>query len=264
MSETAERMQTSGRIVVRMTIHDALHYSEAQRAAIVAQYPAHERDARAKGIPQLGSGRVFPVLLDDLLEDPFPVPEWWPLIGALDFGWDHPTAAVMLAHDPDSDVIHLAREYRASHQPAAVHAAAVLPWWPDMPWAWPHDGLQHDKTSGEQIAESYRRAGLRMLPERATFADDRGSGLEAGVLEMLDRMVTGRWKVFRNCGAWQEEFSTYHRKDGIIVKERDDTISASRYGMMMIRHAMAKARAPIMDKYRRAQQGRRRGSGWTA
>lgn len=263
MSETAERVQTKGRIVVKMTIDDALHYTPQQRAQIIAQYPAHERDARAKGIPQLGSGRVFPVLLDDLLCDPFPVPMWWPLIGGLDFGWDHPSAAVMLAHDPDSDTIYLIREYRKSHQPVAVHAAAVKPWWPDMPWAWPHDGLQHDKTSGQQIAQTYRDHGLNLLPEHAQFADDRGAGLEAGVMEMLDRMVTGRWKVFRNCGAWQEEFSTYHRKDGLIVKERDDTISASRYAMMCIRFAVAKAKAPIMDRYRRTGQ-RQRGGGWLA
>lgn len=261
----SDRRQTSGRIIVRMTIEDALHYTPEQRKAIIAQYPAHERDARARGIPQLGSGRVFPVLLDDLLCDPFPIPDWWPQIGGIDFGWDHPTAAVTLAHDPDTDTVFLTREYRASHQPVAVHAAALRPWWPDMPWAWPHDGLQHDKTSGQQIAHTYREAGLQMLPEHAQFADDRGSGLEAGIMEMLDRMVTGRWKVFRNCGCWQEEFSTYHRKDGLIVKERDDTISASRYAMMCIRYARAKARPPIVDRYQRALQGRRRrGSGWTA
>jgi hypothetical protein len=29
----------------------------------------------------------------------------------------------------------------------------------------------------------------------------------------------------------------YHRKDGKVVKERDDTISASRYALMMLRFA---------------------------
>jgi hypothetical protein len=49
------------RHVTFMTIDDAGHYSPEQRAAIVAAYPEHEREARAKGIPVLGSGRVFPV-----------------------------------------------------------------------------------------------------------------------------------------------------------------------------------------------------------
>ncbi len=30
----------------------------------------------------------------------------------------------------------------------------------------------------------------------------------------------------------------YHRKEGKVVKERDDVISASRYALMMLRFAM--------------------------
>ena len=47
------------RHVTFMTIDDAEHYSPERRAEIIASYPAHEREARAKGIPVLGSGRVF-------------------------------------------------------------------------------------------------------------------------------------------------------------------------------------------------------------
>jgi hypothetical protein len=54
---------------------------------------------------------------------------------------------------------------------------------------------------------------------------------------MLERMLTGRWKVFSNCQQWLEERRLYHRQDGKIVKESDDAISASRYAYMMLRHA---------------------------
>ena len=36
---------------------------------------------------------------------------------------------------------------------------------------------------------------------------------------------------------WFEEFRLYHRKDGRVVKERDDLMSATRYAVMMLRHA---------------------------
>ena len=39
---------------------------------------------------------------------------------------------------------------------------------------------------------------------------------------------TGRLKVFAHLADWFEEFRLYHRKDGLIVKERDDLISATR------------------------------------
>ncbi|WP_459179133.1 phage terminase large subunit family protein, partial [Sinorhizobium meliloti] len=80
--------------------------------------------------------------------------------------------------------------------------------------------------------------GLALLPERATF-DDGTNGVEAGLSDMLQRMQSGRWKVFSTCTEWFEEFRLYHRKDGRIVKERDDLISASRYALMMKRHARA-------------------------
>jgi Terminase RNaseH-like domain len=56
-------------------------------------------------------------------------------------------------------------------------------------------------------------------------------------MEMLERMQSGRWKVFRGCDEWFEEFRLYHRRDGRIVKEADDLLSASRYAMMMRRFA---------------------------
>lgn len=56
-------------------------------------------------------------------------------------------------------------------------------------------------------------------------------------MAMLDRMKSGRLKVFAHLSDWFEEFRLYHRKDGLIVKERDDLISATRIGLMMLRHA---------------------------
>jgi hypothetical protein len=35
---------------------------------------------------------------------------------------------------------------------------------------------------------------------------------------------------------WLEEYRLYHRKDGLLVKENDDALSASRYALMMRRH----------------------------
>ncbi|WP_217589756.1 terminase [Burkholderia sp. GbtcB21] len=228
------------RHVVRATIDDAVPYvySRAQADAIIAGYPAHERDARAKGIPILGSGRVFPISDDDITVDAFPIPRHWKRIGGLDFGWDHPTAATKLVHDADEDVIYVTSEYKVREQTPLIHAGALRHWDGHvcLPWAWPHDGLQHDKGSGEQLAEKYCEHGLDMLAERATF-EDGSNGVEAGVTDMLERMQTGRWKVFKHLSGWLDEFRLYHRKNGVIVKEFDDLISSSRYALMMLRFA---------------------------
>jgi hypothetical protein len=120
-----------------------------------------------------------------------------------------------------------------------MFAAAVRPWGDWLPWSWPHDGLAHDKGSGDQLKALYAAQGLKMLPTRATFTDGT-SGVEAGIADLLDRMQTGRFKVFMHLNDWFEEFGLYHRKDGLIVKENDDLMSATRYALMMIRFAQVK------------------------
>lgn len=242
MSDVVKRFlldKVPGTHVTSMTIEDVEHYSPEERAAIIASYPLHEREARAKGIPTMGSGRVFPIEEDFVSCEPFEIPSHWVYIAGVDFGWDHPSAGVKVAWDRDADVLYVTATHRAREQTPLMFAAAVKPWGNWLPWAWPHDGLQHDKGSGEQLAVQYRNAGLRMLPERATF-EDGTNGLEAGVAEMLDRMQTGRLKVFSNLNDWWEEFRMYHRDNGLIVKKNDDLLSATRYAMMMRR--MAKAR----------------------
>jgi hypothetical protein len=85
-----------------------------------------------------------------------------------------------------------------------------------------------------------------MLHEHAQFEDGRVS-VEAGIMAMLDRMRTGKLKVFKDHLDWWEEFRLYHRKDGKVVKEGDDLMCATRYALMMLRFARTKA---FSDKWR--------------
>jgi phage terminase large subunit-like protein len=240
MSDVVERlMHTSDGVTsadINMTIDDAEHIPQAERARIVAAFPEHEREARARGVPILGSGRVFPIAEEAIRVEPFAAPAHWAFLGAMDFGWDHPFAAVKLAWDRDGDCVYVTNIYRVREQTPVVHAAALKPWEPWLKWAWPHDGLQHDKGSGDTLAAQYRAQGLKMMRAHATHGDG-GFGLEAGIMAMLDRMKTGRLKVFAHLADWFEEFRLYHRKGGLIVKERDDLISATRIGLMMLRQA---------------------------
>lgn len=242
-----------------MTIEDVEHYTPEQRASIIASYPAHEREARTKGTPTLGSGRIFPVTEESIRWEATPLPRHYKRLVGLDFGWDHPTAAVWITYDADSDTVYVTDCYRVREQTPIIHAAAIKARGAKIPVAWPHDGLQHDKGSGEQLAELYRKQGVAMLPERAQFLDERGNGVEAGVIDMLERMQTGRLKVAAHLADWWEEFRLYHREDGKIVKEGDDLMSATRYAIMCLRFARPDAAHPS-DKYRR--NGSSSGDSW--
>ena len=234
---------TDDRALIQMTIDDAEHYLPEERARIVAAYPAHEREARAKGIPMLGSGRIFPVEEKLITVAPFDIPKHWPVIAGVDFGWDHPAAASWLAHDRDADTIYVFDCYKQREATISTIASAIRAKGDKIPVAWPSDGNSvRDLRGGKTLAQLYRDEGLNMLMEHATF-EDGGVSVEAGIADMLQRMTTGRWKVFSHLNDWFAEFRQYHRKDGIIVKEFDDVLSSSRYAHMMRRFASAERSA---------------------
>lgn len=245
-----------------MELKDAEHFSPEEREKLLAKYPVHERDVRGRGIPMLGSGRIYPVKDDQIMVRPFRLADHWPVIGGIDFGFGHPTAAVRVAHDVDADITYITHAYRVAEQTPIVHAGA-LRFWGSIPWAWPHDG-EHQTASGGgvDLATQYRKQGMDMLAERAKFeklsrksgqSPPRGS-VEAGIMELLDRMQGGRLKVFEHLSEWFEEFRLYHRKDGKVVKKFDDLMDATRYASMMLRYARP---AKAIERKR----GRRRSAG---
>lgn len=235
------------RIAVNMTIDDAEHYSPEERKKIVASYPEHEREARARGIPTLGSGRIFPVAEERIKVPAFAIPAHWPRICGLDFGADHPTAAVWLAWDRDADIVYVTDCHRMSGAGLiATHAQAVKSRGEWIPCSWPHDGL-NETAAGPALAKQYAAHGVNMRPENAKFPEDSVNpqrsriSVEAGLADMLERMNKGQWKVFEHLNDWIEEFRLYHRKNGKIVKLNDDAISASRYAYMDLRFAIIKS-----------------------
>jgi phage terminase large subunit-like protein len=227
------------RAVVVMTIVDAKHISPEERASIIAGYPAHEREARVNGTPMLGSGRIF-LTSEENIKEPYveDLPPTWVKIWGVDFGIDHPFAAVLCAWDRDNDIFHVLHGFKASDTMPINHAAAMKPKGINVPVAWPSDGHSREKGSGVRLSVLYKEQGLRMLPTHATWPDGSVS-TEAGVAEMAQRFANGMLKVSAHLEPWFEEYRFYHRKDGMIVKIKDDLLSATRTALMMRRFAIA-------------------------
>lgn len=220
--------------LIQMSLEEAGHISAEELQIKLDSWPEFEREARSKGIPSLGSGRVYPVAESTITVDPFPIPGHWGRICGIDFGWDHPFCAVWLAHDRDNDIVYVVDCYQVRRETPPVHAAAINARGKWIPVAWPHDGLNAEKGSGEPLGELYRKHGVKMLPERAKFSDG-SSSVETGVMTILERMRTGRFKVFSHLADWLNEFRLYHRKDGKIEKRSDDLMDATRYAIMEVR-----------------------------
>jgi len=240
MSDVVRRFfseDSPDRAFVQMSIEDAEHIALEERQRIIDGYPEHEREARVRGVPMLGSGRIFPVAESVITIPSTRIPEHWARLVGLDFGWKN-FAAVWLAWDRDADAIYVTDAYLSKEETPVIHAAAIKARGNWIPCAWPHDALSHDKGSGATLAQLYKAQGLRMLDERAQYPNG-SNAVEAGIMDMLDRMRTDRFKVFDNLKPWFEEFRSYHRKDGRIVKKHDHLMDATRYGVMMLRRARA-------------------------
>jgi phage terminase large subunit-like protein len=238
----------AGQYLLQATWDDAPHLTEEVKTQLLAQYPPHERELRSKGIPVFGSGLVFPIGEGDITSDYFNIPDEWPRIAGLDFGWDHPTAAVWVALDPQSDVMYVYDEYKKAKSPVLEHAGALRERPHGIPIAWPRDGLQSDKGSGISLADQYRKQGCNLLPTFFTnplAPGDTAKGnqnIEPGIMAMLHRMEVGTLKVFPHLMEWWKEFRAYHRKDGKIEPINDDLMSATRYAVQSLERFGAAAR----------------------
>lgn len=269
---------TPDRVTITMAVTDAAHMDEAAIAAAKAKYPRHEWAARLDGIPKLGSGAIFTFPEDDIrINLPLNlIPIGWSKLWGIDFGIDHPFAAVLLAWDKDETPVmaggklpverHLTIEEqvewatRASNMPFSAaaytgtlyvlaevrmsnalpreHSDAIKRIASNVPVAWPHDGNVRDKGSGQALSQIYKAEGLNMLASHAAFADGSIS-TEAGIREIETFMLTRRFLVNLSCPKWFEEYGRYHRKDGMIVKVGDDLMSATRQAVVYRRMAKA-------------------------
>src|SRR5690348_7287717 len=86
--------------------------------------PPHERDARAKGIPILGSGAIYPVNPDVYECEPIEIPPYWPRAYGMDVGWKR-TAAIWGAWDRESDTVYAYSEHYMGQAEPSVHADAI-------------------------------------------------------------------------------------------------------------------------------------------
>ena len=254
MTETVAQFMNNlkpGQSIQQAGWDDAPHMTKDAREQILAALPPHERKMREQGIPQLGSGLVFPIAEEDVVCDPIDIPTHWPRICGLDFGWNHPTAAVWIAWDRDSDIAYVYDSYAMRQEAVPIHASAIKSRGNWIPVIWPMDGRQADKGSGKSLTEQYRQEGCNMLREHFTNPPSQGqkdgtggNSVEAGIQEMYTRMQTKRLKIFKNQDKLLQELRMYHRKDGKIVPINDDVISAMRYCVMSLRKARVKNYEP--------------------
>lgn len=218
MQEKADKGISS---IVRATWDDAPHLGEKEKAELMAALPPYQRDARSKGIPQLGSGAIYPVPETDLIIPPFEIPKHFRRGYGLDVGWNN-TAVVWGAFDPDADILYITHDYKKGQAEPAIHASAIKAKGEWMSGVIDPASRGRSQKDGEQLIELYRAQGLKLH-----LADNV---VEAGIFDVYERMTTGRLKIFSTCINTTNELRIYRRDEkGRIVKENDHNMDAMRY-----------------------------------
>ena len=232
--EEAEKAKQKGRdkAVIIGGWDDAPWLSDEVKKRLLEATPVHLREARSRGLPSMGSGAIFPIPLDEIVVNDFPIPSHFRQIYGMDVGWSA-TAAAKLALDPDTDTVYLCAEYKRGNAEPLVHAAAIKRWGEWLPGKIDPASMGRSQVDGRRLFQMYRELGLKVSP-----ADN---AVEAGIYNMYERLSTGKLKVFKSCVEFQKEYITYRRDDkGRVIKENDHIIDSVRYGLQHIHEGKPK------------------------
>ncbi len=200
---------------------DVPHLNEDQKARMLAEAEVHLRDSRSKGIPNIGSGAIYPVPEEDITCDDFEIPPHWPRAYGLDVGWNC-TAAVFGALDRDADVLYLYSLHYQGQQEPSTHVAGIHGRGKWIPGVIDPASRGRSQKDGEVLLEIYTDLGLLLKA-----ADN---SRESGLYEVHQRLATGRLKVFKSLKPWLSEYRIYRRDEkGHVVKQKDHAMDATRY-----------------------------------
>jgi len=219
-----EDFSETGKFVVNATWDDAPHLTDQQKRELLKSIPAYQRDARAKGIPQLGSGAIYPIAEADITVEPFEIPPSWPRAYALDVGWNR-TAALWGAWDEQSDIVYFYSEHYQGLAEPVIHASAINARGDWIPGVVDPASQGASQVDGKRLIDMYVDLGLNL-----SYADN---AVETGIQKVWTRLAAGQLKVFSSLQNFFAEYRIYRRDEkGKIVKDHDHLCDCARYFCM--------------------------------
>ena len=247
-----DECQKANRFLVQIEWDDCPHLSAQEKADLLSTIPEYQRDARTKGIPQLGAGAIYPIPESELIVEPFEIPKHWPRVYGLDVGWNV-TAAIWLAKDRESECVFAYSElYAKQEEQHAETVKAINARGKWIPGVIDPAARGRGQKDGISLMEVYRDLGLKL--------DAADHAVEAGIHDVQSLMEAGKFKVFKSLVNWLSEFRIYRRAEdgrGTIIKKKDHLMDATRYatrsGLDRMRSAPQKSESKLrminVDRY---------------
>lgn len=210
------------KFIIQATWDDAPHLSPEDRERMWAKLPPHQRDARAKGLPSLGAGAIYPVEEDRITVEDFIIPPHWPRAFAMDVGWNW-TSALWGALDRESGVAYWYSVYKQGEAVPAVHAHAIKGRGSWIPGVIDPAANGRNQKDGEKLISIYRD------DERLDLVN-ADNAVESGIYNVWQAKVGGKIKVFKGLAEYWGEHRIYRRDEkGKIVKVNDHVMDCERY-----------------------------------
>lgn len=221
--QNANAKDGASRFSVTCGMDDIPHLNEAEKARMLAASPPWQRKARRFGLATVGTGLVYPVEETKYVIRPVRLEPHWRRGFGFDYGL-HNTAFVYFAIDDDTDTVYVYKDYKDGDKPIVIHAAAMLS---QGKWIKGVGDASAKDSDGAAVVAKYKQSGVDMA-----LATKGPGSVMAGIEEVLERLETGRLKVFSTCTKLLEEIRSYAFDDkGAVKKENDHVLDALRYAI---------------------------------
>lgn len=232
-----EERKDGAKAVLMATWDDVPHLTEESKAKMLASIPPFQRDARSKGIPQLGAGAIYPVPESDFVVTDFQIPDHWPRVYGMDVGWNK-TAVVFGAIDRETDTLYLYSEHYRGQAEPIIHAQSIKARGEWIPGVIDPASRGRNQKDGAQLLQTYIELGLDV--------DPAFNGVESGIYEVWQRLSSGRLKVCKSLTNWLSEFRLYRRDEkGRVVKDNDHLMDSTRY---LVMSGLERAKTKVVKK----------------
>ena len=216
--------EKAGKFVIQCGWDDVPHLDDRAKAELLESIPPFQRDARSKGIPQLGAGAIYPVPESEFTIAPFEIPRHYKKVYGMDVGWNR-TAVIWAAIDPESKIMYLYSEHYKGEAEPSIHAQSIR-----SRGDWIHGVIDtaargRSQVDGESLMSMYKDLGLKL--------HDADKSVETGLQTVWELLSGGQIKVFNTCNNFLNEIRLYRRDEkGKVVKQSDHLMDSWRYLVM--------------------------------
>lgn len=261
---------------VEYNIEDCEHLTEDHVAELNRKYPpgSAERMLRLYGEVPEEEGLLFPIAVDNLTVEDFPLQPDYQVVIGIDIPHTHNGyfACALVSRNPKDDVVTVHTSWKKAGAARTEHAQKLRSLrGTQIEIAWPHDMNRADG-GNRRIIDAYRQDfGLNFQKRHAHYREDgKESRAVRPILDdIYNRMLEGRFQIVRGPAnrEFLDELRSYKTKDGKIARRQDDHIIDSVVKAMMVLErqkpygsAIAELGAPVLprvDRHRDFFTGRK-------